>query len=55
MRRIRSACCARTPNGHAAAPPSSLMNWRRLRSNMGSSLEPAFAAYRRVRMSWKRA
>src|SRR5262245_40539173 len=28
-RRIRSPCCARTASGHAAAaPPSSVMNWR---------------------------
>ena len=31
MRRIRSACCARAASGHAAAaPPSSVMNSRRL-------------------------
>jgi hypothetical protein len=30
MRRIRSAgCCARTANGHATAPPMSVMNCRR--------------------------
>jgi hypothetical protein len=35
MRRIFSRCCARTVSGHAAAPPISVMNWRRLRSSMG--------------------
>ena len=30
MRRIRSACCARAASGHTAAPPSSVMNSRRL-------------------------
>src|SRR6266545_7620745 len=29
MRRIRSRCCARAASGHAAAPPSSVMNSRR--------------------------
>ena len=29
MRRIRSPCCARAASGHAAAPPSSVMNSRR--------------------------
>src|SRR5262245_12958919 len=29
MRRIRSPCCARAANGHAAAPPSSVMKSRR--------------------------
>jgi hypothetical protein len=29
MRRIRSRCCARAASGHAAAPPSSVMNARR--------------------------
>ena len=29
MRRTRSACCARTANGHAAALPSPAMNSRR--------------------------
>jgi hypothetical protein len=29
MRRARSACCARAASGHAAAPPSSVMNARR--------------------------
>src|SRR5207249_3482341 len=40
-------------SGHAAAPPSSVMNWRRLSSSMGSSPEPAEPAYRRLRMPWK--
>jgi len=31
MRRIRLGCCARAASGHAAAaPPSSVMNLRRL-------------------------
>jgi hypothetical protein len=35
MRRIRSGCCARAASGQvAAAPPSSVMNWRRLRSGL---------------------
>ena len=29
MRRTRSGCCARAASGHAAAPPSSVMNSRR--------------------------
>jgi len=29
IRRVRSACCARAPSGHAAAPPTSIMNSRR--------------------------
>ena len=37
MRRIRSDCCARVANGHAAAaPPESVMNSRRLK------LDPQF-------------
>jgi hypothetical protein len=34
MRRMRSPCCARADSGQAAAPPSSVMNSRRL---MGAS------------------
>ena len=30
MRRIRSVCCALVASGHAAAPPMSVMNSRRL-------------------------
>ena len=30
IRRIRSGCCARTAIGHAAAPPTDMMNSRRL-------------------------
>jgi len=26
-----AACCARAADGHAAAPPSSDMNWRRFK------------------------
>jgi hypothetical protein len=41
--------------GHAAAAPaSSVRNWRRLRSSMGSSPEPAGPAYRTFRMNRKR-
>ena len=29
MRRVRSRCCARAATGHAAAPPSNVMNSRR--------------------------
>jgi hypothetical protein len=39
-----AGCCARAASGHAAAPPSSVMNWRRLKSSMGSSPEPAVPA-----------
>jgi hypothetical protein len=54
MRRMRSLCCARAASGHAAAaPPSSVMNWRRLMSSMGSSSEPAVPAYSRPRMHRK--
>src|SRR5262249_1030278 len=48
------ACCARAASGHAAAAPSSVTNWRRLMSSMGSSPEPAVPAYRRLRMLRKR-
>jgi GAF domain-containing protein len=37
MRLMRSRCCPRTATGHAAAAPSRVMNWRRLRSSVGSS------------------
>src|SRR5262249_6851086 len=38
--RSRSAACARAASGHAAAAtPSSVMKWRRLRSSMGSYAE----------------
>jgi hypothetical protein len=33
IRRIRSACCARTASGHVATPPRSVMNARRLNSS----------------------
>jgi hypothetical protein len=36
-----AACCARAASGHAAAPPSRVMNWRRLRSS------PCIAAHAR--------
>src|SRR5262245_49848603 len=47
-------CCARAASGQAAAPPSSVMNWRRPKSSMGSSPEPAVPAYRRLTMPRKR-
>ena len=37
MRRIRSGCCARAASGHAAAPPSSVMNSRRSHSITSSA------------------
>src|SRR5260221_3808568 len=46
--------CAPAASGDAAAAPSSVMNWRRLRSSMGSPSEPAMPAYRRLRMLRKR-
>ena len=53
-----SSGVVRAARGHnsecaAAAPPSSVMNWRRLRSSMGSPPEPAVPAYRRLRMPRK--
>jgi hypothetical protein len=46
---------ARAASGHATAmPSSSVRNWRRLRSSMGSSPEPAVPAYSRLRMYRKR-
>ena len=35
MRGIFAACCARAASGHAATPPSSVMNSRRLMPNTG--------------------
>src|SRR5262245_55153764 len=52
--RTGADCCARAARGHAAAPPSSVMNWRRLVSSMVSSPEPAVPAYRRLSMLRKR-
>jgi hypothetical protein len=50
-----AGCCARAASGHAAAVlPSSVMNWRRPASSMGSSPEPDVPAYRRLRMHRKR-
>src|SRR5262249_22366390 len=46
--------CARAASGQAAAPPSSVMNSRRLTSGMGSPSEPAGPAYRKRRMPRKR-
>jgi hypothetical protein len=34
MRRVRSGCCAHAARGHVAAPPSSVMNSRRLTLNI---------------------
>src|SRR5262245_56239886 len=54
-RNILGIGCPRAASGHAAAaPPMSVMNWRHLRSSMGSSPEPAVPAYRRLRMLRKR-
>ena len=39
---IAGRCCSRAANGHAAAPPSSVMKSRRLMPNMG--LPPKGAA-----------
>ena len=52
--RTRSGCYARAASGQAVAPPSSVMNSRRLMSSMGSSPEPAIPAYRSLRMYRKR-
>ena len=52
--RSPASAAARAESGHAATPPSSVRNWRRLRSSMGSSPEPAVPAYRRLRMPRKR-
>src|SRR5262249_33120337 len=49
-----ASCCARAASGQTAAPPSSVMIWRRLISSMGSSPEPAVPAYSRLRMYRKR-
>src|SRR5262249_46012452 len=47
-------CLEPAASGQAtAAPPSSVMNWRRLRLGMGSPPEPAVPAYRRLRMHRK--
>lgn len=44
MRRTRSRCCARVASGQVAAPPSSVMNRRRRRSNIRQPLCSGFAA-----------
>ena len=44
---------ARSPRV-AKRPPRRVRKWRRLRSSMGSSPEPAVPAYSRLRMLWKR-
>jgi len=55
MVRTFPGCCAHAASGHAtAAPPRSVMHWRRLMSSMGSPPEPAVPAYRRLRMPRKR-
>src|SRR5262249_41920541 len=36
----RPVCCARADNGHAVAPPSSVMNWRRLMCFFARSTAP---------------
>src|SRR5262245_43183978 len=50
-----AGCCARAASGHAAAPPRSVMSWRRRASSMGSTSEPDRSAYRRLRMPRKRS
>src|SRR5215468_52538 len=46
-----AGCCACATMGHAAAaPPSSVITWRRLTSGMGSPSEPAVPAYRTPRL-----
>ena len=40
MRRIRSPCCARATIGHAAAPPRSVMNSRRLMCSLRLRVTP---------------
>ena len=53
MRRIRSPCCARAASGHAAAaPPSSVMNSRRLIAAPEAQDE---ASYRLRLAHWKGA
>src|SRR5258708_29269192 len=48
-------CSVCAVNGHAAAaPPSSVRNWRGPRSNMGSPPEPGVPAYRSLSMPRKR-
>src|SRR5262245_5320477 len=51
---MRSACCARAANDHAAAPPSSVMNSRRPMSSIGFPPEAAVPGYRRLRLHRKR-
>jgi hypothetical protein len=40
MRRMRSACCAPAASGHAAAPPKSVMNLRRLIGSLSPRVPP---------------
>src|SRR5262249_27809877 len=49
-----TSCCARAASGHAAAPPSSVMNSRRLRARMGSPhpVQPASRTPRLARRDW---
>src|SRR2546429_9524948 len=50
MRRIRSPCCAPAPSGHAAEPPSSVMNWRRLMPDIGLPPASALPVYRTLNL-----
>src|SRR5262245_37420192 len=49
-----AGCCARAATGHAAAaPPSSVINWRLVAWTMGSPPEPVEPAYPPFRLPWK--
>jgi hypothetical protein len=50
IRRAPSLCCARAASGHAAAPPMSVMNWRRLMSNMAFPPRGRRSLYRTLSM-----
>src|SRR5262245_42870023 len=53
IRYVLRPCCAHAVIGHAAAALlSSVMNWRRLWSSMGSLSDPAVPAYRTLRLPW---
>src|SRR6516165_1154615 len=52
MTRI-AACCACAASGHTAAPPSNVMNLRRLRAGMGSPpVQPVSRALSLARRDW---
>src|SRR5262249_44831610 len=48
-----AGCCARAASGHAAAPPSSVMNSRRLMSDMGACF-PRLAPMKRTQGNTER-